>query len=667
MAMAPTLTARPSRHTVSLAVLLVVCGLTPIVSIFFVTGGYLSVDEGVYHMMSRSFAASGGLGIWNGYEEFASPELLLPVARVYEGQLFPAYPYLSTVLAAPFYYVAGYHGLFVLNAIAFLGVVGLCFLTARALLRDVGLALNACLILIFGTFAWQYSQSAWPHVLSMLFVTGAVYCAVWALLQTDRRRALGLGFAAGLVAGFGAGVRLDVIFVLPALVLPFLFVHPWRPLTAVLTCLGTLPGLAVLAATNHAKFGVANPFAYGPASAGAAADIVKYLPVVALGLVATAIAWIATRPRGQAFLQHHRLGATLAVAALVLVICLLPIGRQTVAKLASGAFQLLVDMRIRDPGIAEVALSRGPSGGMVYLGSLKKALLQSCPYLTVLVLPLAALLGRGQDKLAIGAMSLVPAAFIATYSYFAWHGGLAFNLRYFLPIFPFTSILVAYAWREVAHGLPSGWRRGIGIGALAAVCLYLLVVPGGGDFDMAWQETVYLTLPLVIAAVTFLLAVACVLRGGRAGLRLRGAVCAAVAAGTVWAGTVAFTYDAPRAYTFRTERAAFSRRIAPYVEPDSILFVTSWSLFFGLLDLDRVRLARPDYDDYRDFRPLAEFHLAAGRAVYFWLTPAVVETIETRGLFDSFTTVQLYQDPFLGRLVQLRWAAKATDPADSAS
>jgi len=662
MTMSPTLTARPAGHTASLALLLVVCAMTPVVAIFFVTGGHLSVDEGVYHMMSRSFAASGSLGIWNGYEEFPSPELLLPVARIHGGQLFPSYPYLSTVLAAPFYQIAGYHGLFVLNAVAFLGVVGLCFLTAWKLWQDVGLALNACLILIFGTFAWQYSQSAWPHALSMLFVIGALYCAVSALLETDWRRALGLGFVAGLVAGFGAGVRLDVIFVLPALVLPFLFLRPWRPLPAVLIGLGTLPGLAVLAATNHAKFGVANPFAYGPSPAGAAADVARYLPIVALGLVATASAWIATRPRGQAFLLRHRLGATLAAAAFVLAICLLPVGRQVIVKLANGAFQLLVDMRVRDLGIAEGGLSRGPGGGMVYLSSLKKALLQSCPYLIVLVLPLAALLGRSKDKLAIGTVSLVPAAFIAVYSYFAWHGGLAFNLRYFLPIFPFTSILAAYAWRNLAHDLASGWRRAIGIGALAAACLYLLVVPGG-DFDLGQQETIYLTLPLVIAAVILPLVLACVLQGGRAGHRLRAATCAAVAAGGVWAAMIAFTYDAPRTYIFRAERAAFAQRLAPYIEADSILFVPSATRFFGLLEADRVRLATPAYDDYQDFRPLTEFHLAAGRAVYLWLTPDGAQTIEARGLLRSLSAVPLYEDPFLGSLVRLRRAAQATGPA----
>ena len=101
--------------------------------IFFNGGGHLSVDEGVYHMMAQSFSTTGGLSVWNGYQEFASPELVLPVLRVHEGLLFPAYPYLFPVLAAPFYWLAGYQGLFIFNALACLGVVALTFVITQKL------------------------------------------------------------------------------------------------------------------------------------------------------------------------------------------------------------------------------------------------------------------------------------------------------------------------------------------------------------------------------------------------------------------------------------------------------------------------------------------------------------------------------------------------------
>ena len=127
--------------------------------------------------MARSFADSFSLSVWNGYEQFPSPELVLTQTKVYEGRLIPQYPYLSTVLSYPFYRLAGFQGLIILNAIAFVATVGLCFLIARKLFQDTSLALNACLILILATYAWEFSQAAWPHALSMLFVTASVYLA----------------------------------------------------------------------------------------------------------------------------------------------------------------------------------------------------------------------------------------------------------------------------------------------------------------------------------------------------------------------------------------------------------------------------------------------------------------------------------------------------------
>ncbi len=50
---------------------------------------------------------------------------------------------------------------------------------------------------------------------------------------------------------------------------------------------------------------------------------------------------------------------------------------------------------------------------------------------------------------------LVPATFIAVCGYFAWPGGHALNLCYFLPTIPFMSILACYVWREIAEKVSS--------------------------------------------------------------------------------------------------------------------------------------------------------------------------------------------------------------------
>jgi hypothetical protein len=650
-------TADLPRDSIKSAIIAACLLLTLVASLLFAPNGHLSVDEGVYHMMVQSFSSTGSLNVWNGYEEFPSPELTLPVLRANGDMLVPQYPPFATALAAPFYLLAGYQGLYILNALSFIGTVGFTLLIVRVLFRDRGLALDACLILILATYAWQYAQAAWPHALSMLFVTGAVYCTVASLQAAGSRASLSLALAAGLIAGFGTGVRLDVSFVLPALLLPLAFTSPWRPWHALAVCVGTAPGLALLAIANHLKFGVASPFSYGVAGSGSASGLLPYLPVVFAGVAATAAAWVGTRPRGRAWLASHKLAAGLGAASFLTLLMLTPIGWEVAWRFAHGAYLLIVDLRIRDLGITEPGLTRGPGGGMIYLGSLKKALLQSCPYLVALALPLAALARGGRDRFALGQLFLVPAAYIAAYSYFAWHGGQAFNLRYFVPILPFTSILAAYAWREATRGLDHRWHTPICLAGLSTVVLCLLMISSPVP-TLAQQEHIVLSLPLVVALATSGLLIARPLVGNPLGAALRGMTGVALAVGLAWAGTIALTYDAPRAYLWRQQRADFARDLTPHIESDSILFVPGADFFYSLLESRRLRLAIPRYDDYRDFRPLVDFHHAAGRPVYLWLDPTLAETIEDRKLLASLATVTLYEHP-RGSLVRLREPAQA--------
>ncbi len=639
------------RYTIKSAILVLVLLLTLFASISLVVAGHFSVDEAAYHMMLRSFSSGGSLSVWNGYEEFPSPELVLPMLRVHDGRLFSQYPHFTAILATPLYWLAGYQGLYILNAVSFIAAVGLSFLMARALFQNRGLAIDACLLLIFGGFAWQYSQAAWPHALSMLFVTGAVYLTVTALRSPASRRSLALATAAGLVAGFGTGVRLDVVFALPAVLLPFVFAVPWRPSHAVAACVGTVPGLALLAVTNLVKFGIAMPFSYGVAGSGAASGPLPYLPVVLLGFAVVAAAWLARGSRGRSWLASHRWSAGLIVALLLVALGLTPLGWHIISKFANGLYQLVVDLRIRDPGLSEPALLRSPGGGMVYRGTLKKALLQSCPYLTVLILPLSALLRGSKDSAAVAQLCLVPAAYIGVYSYFAWHGGQAFNLRYFLPILPFTSILTAYAWRELRRDLTRAWRRIAVVAGAAAVACFLIFVPRSLA-TIAHQEIAFLTVPLVIAVATFILVAACVHLGATAGPNLRGAASATLAVGLVWAVMVGLLYDATRAYDWRKKQVEFAREIVPFVEPNSIVFVPHGSYFFSLLEQPQVRLAVPSLDDYRDFRALVDYHLESGHPVYLSLDRRFAATVEERDLLRALQTQPLHEHR-LGVLVRV--------------
>ncbi len=630
------------------------CSLTFVIAIVSGPHGHLITDEGTYHLMARSFAESGSLAVWNGYEEFPSPELVVRHSIVYAGRLVPQYPYLFAVLSYPLYWLAGYEGLIYLNSIAFVATVGLCFLIARKLFQDTGLALNACLILILATYAWEYSQGAWPHALSMLFVIGSVYFAATALVAEDARKAALLVLAGGIVAGFGVGIRLDVIFVLPALVVPFIFLRPWRPWCALAACLGTVPGLAVLAATNYAKFGVVSPFSYAPAAQSSALRPESYVPIVLLGLAVLAAVWVMSRPRGRELLRANRRVVAAGMVVLGGLVVLSPALWGLVSRLADGVYQLLVDLRIRDLDYGHGGLSRGPGGSLVYLNTVKKALLQSCPYLVMLVVPMTMLARGAKDSMALGVLLLTPVAFIAAYAYYAWDGGLSFNLRYFVPILPFTSILAAFAWREITYNM-RGFRARLPIvvGGTAGMFLAVVIIIGPtlmwDALTIEHQEVVFLTLPLVIAIVCFALVLVQMFRLIEV---VRWVSTAALTVALVWSGMVAFSNDFPRSNAWRKERANLSEILARFIQKDSIVFAENPHIFYGVPDDRRLRIALPLLDNFEDFHRLVEFNLDRDRAVYVWVTEVMENEVSERQLFDPFIVLPLHEHRW-GTFVQL--------------
>lgn len=352
-----------------------------LISLFTIIPGYLSIDEVTYHMMAKNFSESGGLEITNEYQEYPSPELESRFIFARNGRLVSQYPYLYPILCNPFYRIWGYHGLFFINVIAFLGIVALCYTIAQKLFNDRDLALNSCFILVLATFSWEYSQAAWPHATATFFLMAAFYIYVCSFYAKTTQIAFSLALASGLVTGFAVGIRLDSIFVLPCLIIPFLFLKPWRPWLALAVCIGALPGLSILSATNYAKFGILSLFSYGRSIEGSIrlSEIKRYLPFAGLGIVTFVILWILTRYPVASDLKRYKRPAIIAAILLIVVLAMIPQVRNTVGKPLNGAYQLIVDFRIRDLDIKEGGLSRSQGGGMVYIGRLKKSLLQSCP------------------------------------------------------------------------------------------------------------------------------------------------------------------------------------------------------------------------------------------------------------------------------------------------
>ena len=613
------------------------------VTLFVTQPGRLNGDEGVYHMMIYNLVEHGRLDFWNGLDELPSKELKPFATQVIGDRLVPQYPHLFIFLAAPFYLLAGFKGLFFLNALAFVGTVGLTIALAKRAFQDTNLALNAALLLVFATFSWEYSQAAWPHSIAVFLALGGFTLGYLALLEPRAGRAAALAFGAGLAFGLGAGTRLDSILVMPGIVAAFLLLPRVRLLPPLAMLAGLLPALGVLAWTNFVKFGSLSPFSYGATSSNSLVSPERYLPLFVLGACGLLALYVVTRPRAATWFQRRWLLAAAAVAVIaVLAVAILPPLQQTLSRLILGLHALVFDMRAFpiEEGWIRRAIQRTESGGMsTPFHGWKKALLQSSPFLVLWILPVVALIRRPQDRFVLFLLFLAAAGPILIFSYAVWHGGSPINMRYFLGALPFAVILAAYGWRDLAVGLSARWcfwLFALGVATLIGASL-LTTDP---RFAERTEDIVYL-IPLVLAAVLALSVVAwLLLPKGLArvagGLAIVGAVLA-----FVWSGVIAYIYDYPRTYVIRLHSAQLAALAEQQVAPDSLVFLPSYFPFSAFFEKDRVRLAAPFIDDYQDFEALMTVNFEAGRKVYIWIDKSVANTLEERGLLQGIEKTSL--------------------------
>ncbi|MBI5570093.1 MAG: phospholipid carrier-dependent glycosyltransferase [Desulfomonile tiedjei] len=592
------------------------------ITVTTVAPGYMSIDEALYHWMAESFSRTGGLALVNGSEECASPELRYPYNTLHNGRLYPPVPYLFPVLAWPFYKMVGYFGLFVVNALAFIGVLIFCFLITQRLFQDTNLSLNSCLLLIFCTYTWEYSQAAWPHMLSLLFLLAAFYALIRSYWASTRRVKALWAVLAGLIAGFAPSVRVDAILVFPALFLPFLFAWPPRLLEALLVAVGTVPGLAVATMSNYVKFGMLTPLSYGGYRPTAEAYSAAYEAMIpAAGVVLLALVAVRARKKGLGRGGKIALGM-LGVGSCVLAGFFLPQLTEICRQTISNAYMSLVDITSLDRSVFFSAMERSPEGGVVYAGAYKKALLQSLPFLAVLLVPVIRVAQGDKDLPELVLLFLLPAVVVgyATYSFLQHEagGGLCLNLRYLLPCMPFFSILTAYAARE----LQNSWGSFPGLVWTTLACF----LTGAAYFFLTeWHVTrltaleyPLLRVPLLIALVLLVFLVLGMLVDLNRVTLLRVGAWTTLTVALVWSGLVAFLYDYPHHRNVRAANYILGERLRAVV-PDNAIFFAGTGLFVSsakLVTKDRLTLAYPAVDGFEDFPQLLSCGLHAGRRAF---------------------------------------------------
>ena len=633
--------------------LLVLFGLLHVfATAYLVVPGCLSGDESIYLWSAKEFATRWSLDIRNGYEEYHSAELVHPFLRVHDGKLYTQYPAVFPILAFPLYKLVGYGSLFLLNSLAFLVVMILCFATARSLLGDLDLALNSLLILCFATFAWEYSQAAWPHMVSSCFILGAFYAFVRSFMATGRRQQMLWALVSGIIAGFAPGIRNDGICVFPVITLAFVCTRPLRLRELAMVLAGMLPGICILSWINFLKYGIASPFADGNVSLSVGA-------MLAGGALCLCIPALFTRSMVvDKALKRKKVVWSMGVAAVLLMFLIEPV-RRFVWELCFNSFVSTIDIRFF-PDVQRPGMERGPLGAVIYFHSLKKALLQSLPFLVVLVLPLERAFRKGTDSTALRLLWVLPFTIVGFYAftwqrYDSYEGGKCANLRYFVAILPFLSILCAHALRD----LRERWSMRmylldsvvIGLMVLTFFVFPLLVpFPGKGDLTDALLLLIF---PLVIASLLLVFLLLGQLRHLPGLLHVRRIFFIFLAATFTWAGLVAFLYDYPAHTRVRWGNFILSEQVRSVVADRSLVFTHKIEPGMRLIEDDTI-LAFPQEDKLEDFPALLDFHMQKGRRAYVLfpddLWRLVLEDLLTRSGYDLVIRGS-GKDTFLGEII----------------
>jgi len=597
------------------------CSALVVATVLFAIPGPLTWDSGTYHMMVRGLYETGSFFIPNGYEDLSSPLLAVGQTTVKHGHIVSQYPEFYTFLSLPFYALFGFRGLMVLNALAFGGTCFLLWRMSRWFSDHPNAPIAAVSIYALATYSIEFTQSSYPHLTSTFLICTSVWLvwsaalekegvrgAVSARMQSPEVRSA----LAGFVFAVAVGVRLDSVFAGLALAVPLVTARSLglRPLFA--CAVGALLPFAALAWINLLKFGDPLPFSYGRAGAGGYTDsLTFYAPVaLALGLGFALLVWHRLYP-----FHLTRRGAALLLILALAAVALTPFGR----RLAFGVFQIVVDLRVR-PEITEPALSRSAGGAVVYWGVVKKALLQSCPYLVLIVPPaLRGLLGERYGSR--GLLWLVPIGFIGFYGYLAWHGSVGWNMRYLNPALPFLAILASHELLRIWDRMPI--RRSLMWAAAAAVWLGLVRVFMESTHDLQRQEHLLLNGGLILAGFLLVLRTIEPLLRERQAVWCQAALVLTLLFSFVWASALTFGVDYQRSSSVRAHFLNNSGLIAHVIEDNALIITFQPDYLWPLLGSTKsISIANEaDKRAETDAAPLLAERALKTRPVYWLASP----------------------------------------------
>jgi hypothetical protein len=502
-----------------------------------------------------------------------SPELLSfdasPLTRaVGTMPVAPNTPPLYSVFALPFSHF-GVHGLIALQVLAFVICAWLVFLVVRRETARQDLAWLAMGVFVLCTYSIEYAQGIWPHCLTMMLVmTGVDIASRLRTRAGGARRVVVLAAIAGVSIGCAAGMRYQNIAVAAifGIALPLLWL-PRRAFPVVGYVLGCAIPLATSSVMNHSRLGIWNPISKGSQS---------YLTV--------------GRELPASNALQDAVGSTWARV----------VDYSTWPEPTQGT-------------VAAAIEPKSPSGQFRIHTGIKRAMLQSAPWLVVPLLSLALVWRRRRSVDAptslVRGFSLVIAGVIGMFAGFGYRpDGWCFNQRYFLELVPLLCVTFAIAlldWKP-------RWRPlgiGVALGILLAVLLVFMDDTFGGQIAM-------MKLPVFIAAVI----------GASWLFRERfahGTVVFAVALGIGlgWAPTIHLADDITTSRHLRQRNAlrlsVFERMIGDDDTPIALYAYWGAKDAYGPLLLERdIVIVDPSIDEARDAVTLLDALLQQGRIVY---------------------------------------------------
>lgn len=489
-------------------------------SLFHARLGFFIIDEAIYLFAADTFRLTGSLILQNGLDLEQSDDLLWTnLLSLGPGGLTSQYPPGTTFVWAPFLSLFGERSIIVLNALATAGALFATRGLALRLFGDPAAALGACLLYLFGTFTLEYAFVYWPHMVSVWTIV--LSFSLFLDAMDDKRGTVLPAALSGLILGAGMLFRLDNVLLLPVFaILSVLFaVAPLRLMAG--GALGILPSVLILGLVNQQKFGTFNPLSYGGKSG--LTNIEVYLPFAGVGLlVLLLLGMFRMYPPRRSWPVLIALGGVAGLAALSAV----PPLRSIAADYVVGGFRLMVDAR--STYSAPAGIVPMPDGTTLFWGLAKKALAQSLPWLGLLFLLTQPGFWRERARSNVIVLIFV-AIFSFPFAINAWHGGMSSNMRYFLPLLPFVSVLGAMLLKELVVG-SAGRIRLLGastLAGLAASFLWAASAPTGlAGAHQIWS--LYLFVAVAASAIV------------AAHLRRPGTALVVIVAGGMGIGTAVF-------------------------------------------------------------------------------------------------------------------------------